>query len=215
MQSANGLKIPMALEDVCHPEKMALLVYDMQVGVAQQLPGGAEFIGRVKQVLEIARSHHLRVFFARHTTLPKALAGVSQLKGAMALQRVTSVDEVQSNFLPGSAAHAIVPELAPLPSEVAFDKLTMSAFLGSYLDFALRDARIESVAVVGAVLEFGIEPTMRHAADLGYIPVLINDACYSLSDQNRERSLSGLRSSSLITDIATFNQTLTQTHPLV
>jgi biuret amidohydrolase len=38
MQTAYGLDIPMALEDVCRPEKMALLVYDIQVGVAIKLP---------------------------------------------------------------------------------------------------------------------------------------------------------------------------------
>ncbi|MER3587429.1 MAG: cysteine hydrolase, partial [Mastigocladus sp. ERB_26_1] len=101
-----------------------------------------------------------------------------------------------------------VPQLSPLPSEVAFDKLTMSAFVGSYLDLALRDVRIQAVAIIGAVLEFGIEPTVRHAADLGYIPVFIQDACYSFSEQNRARSLDNLRSIALITDTNTFNKTL-------
>jgi biuret amidohydrolase len=208
MQTAFGLNIPMTLEDVCHPEKMALLVYDMQVGIAQQLPNGTEFIQQVKQVVEVARSHKMRIFFSRHTTLPKELAGVSQLKGAMALQRAATAAEVQHNFLPDSAAQAIVPDLALLPSEVAFDKLMMSAFVGSYLDLALRDARIEAIAVVGAVLEFGIEPTIRNAADLGYSPVLISDACYSFSEQNRSRSLQNLQSVSLITDIDTFKTTI-------
>lgn len=212
MQSAFGLSIPMTLEDVCHPQKMALLVYDMQVGIAQQLPNAVEFIQQVKQVVDVARSHQMRVFFSRHTTLPKEIAGVSQLKGAMALQRVTTVAEVQPNFLPDSAAHAVVPDLAPLPSEVAFDKLTMSAFVGSYLDLALRDARLEAIAIVGAVLEFGIEPTVRHAADLGYVPVLISDACYSFSEQNRTTSLAALQSTSLIADINIFRTTLEQVH---
>ena len=154
----------------------------------------------------------MRIFFSRHTTLPNQVAGVSQLKGAMALQRVANIAEVKPNFLPNSDAHAIAPELSPLPSEVAFDKLTMSAFVGSYLDLVLRDARIEAVAIVGAVLEFGIEPTVRHAADLGYVPVLIQDACYSFSEQNRERSLLNLRSIGLITDVETFNKTLNKLH---
>jgi nicotinamidase-related amidase len=208
VQTAFGLNIPTTLEDVCQPQKMALLVYDMQVGIAKQLPNAAEFIEQVKQVVDKARSHQMRIFFSRHTTLPKEIAGVSQLKGAMALQRVTAVSEVQPNFLPNSVAHEIVPELLPLPSEAAFDKLTMSAFVGSYLDLALRDARIEAIAIVGAVLEFGIEPTVRHAADLGYIPVLIADACYSFSEQSRARSLGNLQSASLIADINTFNTTL-------
>jgi nicotinamidase-related amidase len=210
MQTAFGLNIPMTLEDVCRPEKMALLVYDMQVGIVQQLPDSIEFIRQVKQVVEVARSHHMRIFFSRHTTLPKELAGVSQIKGAMALQRASTIAEVQPNFLPDSVAHAIIPDLSLLASEVAFDKLMMSAFVGSYLDLALRDARIDAIAVVGAVLEFGIEPTIRNAADLGYSSVLINDACYSFSEQNRVRSIQNLQSTSLITDISTFKTTLNQ-----
>lgn len=208
MQTAFGLNIPMTLEDVCHPQKMALLVYDMQVGIAQQLPNSEAFIQQVKKVVDVARTKQMRIFFSRHTTLPNQVAGVSQLKGAMALQRVKDVAEVKPNFLPNSTAHAIIPELSPLPSEVAFDKLTMSAFIGSYLNLALRDARIEAVAIVGAVLEFGIEPTVRHAADLGYIPVLIQDACYSFSEENRERSLSNLNSIGLTTKVEAFNLNL-------
>ncbi|MBF2049738.1 MAG: cysteine hydrolase [Leptolyngbya sp. IPPAS B-1204] len=215
MQTAFGLNIPMTLEEVCHPERMALLVYDMQIGVAQQLPGAIEFIQQVKQVVEVARSHKMRIFFSRHTTLPKEIAGVAQLKGAMALQRAATVAEVEPNFLPESAAHAIVPDLSPLPSEVAFDKLMLSAFVGSYLDLALRDARIEAIAVVGAVLEFGIEPTVRNAADLGYTTVLIQDTCYSFSEQNRARSLQNLQSASLITDSHTFKTTLDQVHEVL
>jgi biuret amidohydrolase len=210
MQTAFGLNIPMTLEDICNPQKIALLVYDMQVGIAAQLPNNSQFIQQVKKVVDTARSQQMRVFFSRHTTLPTAVAGVAQLKGAMALQRVTNASDVQPNFLPGSAAHAIVPDLAPLASEVAFDKLMMSAFVGSYLDLALRDARIEAVAIVGAVLEFGIEPTVRNAADLGYSPLLITDACYSFSEQNRSRSLSNLQSVCLMTDTNTFIQALNQ-----
>lgn len=208
MQTTFGLDIPMSLEDVCNPQKMALLVYDMQVGIAKQLPNGTEFIQKVKQVVETARSQKMRIFFSRHTTLPKELAGVSQLKGAMALQQVKTPDEVQPNFLPNTPAHEIVSELTPLSSEIAFDKLMMSAFAGSYLDFALRDARIEAVAIVGAVLEFGIEPTVRHAADLGYVSVLIQDACYSFSEENKARSLLNLQTSSLVTDVNTFKSSL-------
>ena len=208
MQNAFGLNIPMTLEDVCNPDKMALLVYDMQVGIIGQLSGGAAFIQQVKTVVDAARTHRLRIFFSRHTTLPNEVAGVSQLKGAMKLQQVANVADVKPNLLPNSSPHAIVPQLQPLTSEVAFDKLTMSAFVGSYLDLALRDARIEAIAISGAVLEIGVEPTVRHAVDLGYVPVLIQDACYSFSEQNRARSLENLRSMSLMTDIATFSKTL-------
>jgi nicotinamidase-related amidase len=35
------------------------------------------------------------------------------------------------------------------------------------LQFALRDREITTLAICGIALEIGIEPTIRHAADLG------------------------------------------------
>jgi nicotinamidase-related amidase len=85
-----------------------------------------------------------------------------------------------------------VPELAPLPSEAIFDKITMSAFVGTPLDIALRDCGIRAFAIVGVALEVGIEPTVRHATDLGYIPVVVADACGSRDKTAAQRALDGI-----------------------
>jgi biuret amidohydrolase len=52
MQRAFGLNIPQTLEDVCDPTRLALVVYDMQVGIVNQIGNGAEITAKVLQVLE-------------------------------------------------------------------------------------------------------------------------------------------------------------------
>jgi hypothetical protein len=37
MQRSYGLEIPETLEEVCRPQHLALLVYDMQVGILRQI----------------------------------------------------------------------------------------------------------------------------------------------------------------------------------
>jgi nicotinamidase-related amidase len=177
MQRAFGLNIPQTLEDVCDPTRLALVVYDMQVGIVNQIGNGADITAKVLQVLEAARAARIRVFFTRHMSLPKELAGVSQLRMAMAWQKVKSVDEVKCWFLRDSPGFHLIPEMNPLPSEAIFDKIAMSAFAGTPLDMALRDCGIDAFAVVGIAMEIGIEPTVRHGCDLGYIPVVVKDAC--------------------------------------
>src|SRR5438445_902794 len=103
--------------------------------------------------------------------------GVSQMRMAMAWQRVKSVDDVKPWFLRDSPGFQMIPEVNPLPSEAVFDKITMSAFEGTPLDIAPRDCGIDAFAIVGIAMEIGIEPTVRHGADLGYIPVVVKDAC--------------------------------------
>ena len=103
--------------------------------------------------------------------------GVSQFRMAMAWQRVKSPNEVNPWFLRDAPGFHLIPEMNPLPSEAIFDKITMSAFEGTPLDIALRDCGIDAFAIVGIAMEIGIEPTVRHGADLGYIPVVVKDAC--------------------------------------
>ena|SRR5882672_8464740 len=192
MQQVFGLRIPQTLEDVCDPARLALVVYDMQIGIVKQVENGREITGRVVQVLEAARKAGVRVVFTRHMSLPRELMGVAQFRMAMAWQRVKSADEVKPWFLRDAPGFALIPELQPLPSEAIFDKITMSAFEGTPLDIALRDCGVHAFAIVGIAMEIGIEPTVRQGADLGYIPVVVKDACGFGHRDAAERSIAGL-----------------------
>jgi nicotinamidase-related amidase len=206
MKEIFGISVAQTLDDVCDPSRLALLVYDMQVGIVGQLKGGGPVTARVAQVLEAARRAGVRTFFTRHMSLPRELMGAFQYRMAMAWQRVDDPAEVQPWFLRDSPGFAIVPELAPRASEAIFDKLAMSAFEGTPLEMALRDCGITAVAIVGIATEIGIEPTARHAADLGIIPVIIADACGAGHAEAAERSLESLKfaGDAIVTDTDAF-----------
>jgi nicotinamidase-related amidase len=192
MQRAFELNIPQTLDDVCDPARLALIVYDMQVGIVKQIENGPQLTGKVLQVLEAARKAGVRIFFTRHMSLPRELMGVAQFRMAMAWQRVKSADEVKPWFLRDAPGFALIPEMQPLPSEAIFDKITMSAFEGTPLDIALRDCGVNAFAIVGIAMEIGIEPTVRQGADLGYIPVVVKDACGFGHRDAAERSIANL-----------------------
>jgi len=69
----------------------------------------------------------------------------------------------------------------------------MSAFEGTPLSIALRDCGLTSFAICGIATEIGIEPTIRHGADLGFIPVLVEDACGAGEHEAGERAIAGMR----------------------
>jgi biuret amidohydrolase len=208
MRTPYSLQVPRTLEEACDPRRMALLVYDMQAGIVSQLPRGTEITRRVGEVLSAAREGGFCVFFSRHMSLPKALMGVFQLRQAMTWQRVERVEEVRSVFPRDAPQTQIVPELSPLPSEAVSDKIAMSAFEGTFLNIALRDLGIDCFAICGIATEIGIEPTVRHGADLGYIPVVIADACGAGDEEAAARSLEVLRfaGDAILTDAATISR---------
>lgn len=205
MQRAFSLDIPQTLSDVCDPTRLALIVYDMQVGILNQIENGPQITEKVIQILETARKAGVRTFFTRHMSLPKELMGTSQLRMGMAWQGVKSADEVKPWFLRDSPGFHLIPEMTPLPSEAVFDKITMSAFEGTPLNIALRDCGIVAFAIVGVAMEIGIEPTVRHGADLGYIPVVIKDACGFGHRDAAERSIANLEfaGDALLTNVET------------
>ncbi len=86
----------------------------------------------------------------------------------------------------------------------------MSMFEGTPLELVLRDCGLNAFAIVGAVTEIGIEPTVRHGCDLGFLPVLLTDACGSVDEGAGKRALESLAyaRTSMQTDVATFARIL-------
>jgi nicotinamidase-related amidase len=216
MQHAFGLQIPQTLEDICDPTRLALVVYDMQVGIVKQIENGRQVTNKVVQVLETSRKAGVRVFFTRHMSLPKELMGVSQFRMAMAWQRVKTPEEAKPWFLRDAPGFHLIPEVNPLPSEAIFDKISMSAFEGTPLDMALRDCGIDAFAIVGIAMEIGIEPTVRHGADLGYIPVVVKDACGFGHRDAADRSIASLEfaGDAVLTNADTFCAQLGHNHSM-
>jgi len=210
MVNSVNLQVPKSLAEIARPERCALVVYDMQAGILSQLPHGSEILGKVLEVLETARGHGFRIFFLRHMSLPTRLAGLFQLRQTMAWQHVDSPEAVNPWFLRGSAGFELVPQLGVRTDEAIFDKISMSAFEGTPLAMALRDCGLISFMICGVATEIGIDPTVRHGADLGFIPIVIEDACGPGDRTAAERSLENIRfmGDGIVTSIQELRQTL-------
>ena len=210
MDLRNGLEVPESLEEICRPDRLALLVYDMQVGILGQIADADRVVAKVKEALEAARAAGVRTYFTRHVTLPVELMGVAQLRMWRTWQRVERLEDVTSPFLPDAPQTQIVAELAPTEKEAVLDKLTLSAFAGTPLELALRGAEVNALAIVGVATEIGIEPTVRHAGDLGFIPVVLTDACAAGNAEAGDRAIEALRflGDAVLTDVAQFGAAL-------
>ena len=158
-------------------------------------------------MLTAARAGGYPVFFTRHMSLPARLMGAAQLRTAMAYghwQHVDDPEKVQSWFLRDTPGFQIVPDLSPRGDEAVFGKLAMPAFAGTPLEMALRDLGIRAFAIAGVALEIGIGPTVWHAVDLGFIPVVVTDACGGRDRPAMRRVLDDIRfaGDALLADIA-------------
>lgn len=205
MDCSFGVDIPETLAELCTPSRTALLIYDMQVGVVSQVREGQQIVERVGRLIQSARLARIRVVYSRHYFMPKVWSGVAQLRMAKTWQRVQRAADVQDRLLHGSPEFQVVDELAPRPGDAVIDKIAMSAFEGTPLPVLMRDLGLVSFLVAGIALEVGIEPTARHGADLGFIPVVVRDACGFGNAEAAQRSLLALKyaGDTFLTDLAT------------
>ena len=74
----------------------------------------------------------------------------------------------------------------------------------------MRDCAITAFAIVGVATEIGIEPTVRHGADLGYVPIVVTDACGAGHEEAGARTLASLRflGDAIFTDVASLREVL-------
>jgi nicotinamidase-related amidase len=56
MDRFNDLDIPESLDDALRPSTLALVVYDMQVGILRQISDGDRVLANVMRVLAAARA---------------------------------------------------------------------------------------------------------------------------------------------------------------
>ncbi len=163
---------PTALAELAiEPERTALLVVDMQRYSA--LP--ARVLATNLRLRDFFRAHGLPVVFLRVGSL---LPDAQDQHVKRRLSWLRPPDAPAPYRCPrGSEGYEVVPELAPLPTELVLDKNATSAFSASPLDLYLRNLGVENLVVTGTSTNHCVDNTARDAADRGYNVILVADAC--------------------------------------
>jgi ureidoacrylate peracid hydrolase len=97
----------------------------------------------------------------------------------------------RGDFAPGSHGQANVAELAPL-IDVSVSKVAYSAFFNTQLDWVLRHAGINTVAVCGIVTNGGVASTVRDAHMREYHTIVLSDGCAAFKPEVHATSLADM-----------------------
>jgi nicotinamidase-related amidase len=173
-----------------HPEKVALIVIDMQRDFIE--PGGfgaslgndvsllQAILPTVARLLDGFRKANLPIIHTRECHKPDLsdCPPAKRLRGAPAL-RIGDPGPMGRVLIAGELGADIVPSLAPLPGEIVIDKPGKGAFYGTDLGDILRMQGIEQLVFAGVTTEVCVQTTMREANDRGYECLLATDATES------------------------------------
>ena len=89
----------------------------------------------------------------------------------------------------GSWEAKVVDAVAPAEDELVIPKTSSSLFNSTNIDYLLRNIGIEELVVTGFLTDQCIDHTVKDAADRGYYPTLIRDACMANTRERHEAAL--------------------------
>jgi ureidoacrylate peracid hydrolase len=177
------------------PATTAIIVVDMQNAYASE--GGyvdeagfdvgpaAATIGRVAEVLEVARGAGMPVIFLQNGwDAGYVEAGTPMSPNwhkSNALKTMRARPELAGRFLArGGWDYELVDALAPQGGDIRVHKPRYSAFFNSQLDSVLRARGVRTLVFTGIATNVCVESTLRDAFHLEYFCVLLDDATHHL-----------------------------------
>lgn len=207
--SRERLPLPMQMKDFLDPRRAALVMWDMQNGLAGRAPRVASIRDNALKLLAAAEGHAMPVIWSRHILPPLHLTTGPFLLFLMKKQTVDHPDKLVPTMQAGMADTNFIDGLEPLPHHIVLEKSQPSLFIDTPLDLRLKTLGVDTLIVCGVATDIGIEFTCRHAAALGYFTAVVEDASGAYSDEAHERSLAFLRNwTTPVVDTATVCRTL-------
>src|SRR5262249_13064334 len=88
---------------------------------------------------------------------------------------------VGSHVPPESQDAAIVDGIGYRANDILLSKVSNGSFYGTPLEYVLKNLGVESLILCGVTTDGCVESTMREAADRGYQPIMVDDACAAWS----------------------------------
>ena len=101
-------------------------------------------------------------------------------------------------LIAGEPGNQIIPELAPLPGEIAINKPGKGAFYATGLHEQLQQAGITHLLFMGVTTEVCVQTSMREANDRGYDCLLLEDCTESYFPQFKAAAVEMIRAQGAI-----------------
>lgn len=140
----------------------------------------------------------------RKTVLPtlKTLVSTFRQAGAEVMYTVMenltedgrdrSLDYKLSDFFiaKGSWDAKVLDDLAPERDEIVLPKTSSGVFNSTNIEYLLRNIGIDTLIVTGFLTDQCVDHTIRDAADRGFYPVCVPEACATHTAERHENALS-------------------------
>jgi nicotinamidase-related amidase len=107
----------------------------------------------------------------------------------MAEIEVSTTSSLTSSFGKSSWEAKVLGIVAPADDDIVLAKTSSSVFNSTNIEYLLRNMGVETLVVTGFLTDQCVDHTVRDAADRGFYPICIADACASHSQTRHDNAL--------------------------
>jgi len=176
------MEINQELKEIVDPARTALLIWDVQNMLVQNIFNTEEFLANTKKVISYAREKGVQIIYSKITPLPEKFE--SPVRKYFRKIRPWKLDQA-----PG----ALDLTFEPFKDDIVIPKSTASMFIGTNFEQLLRNSGITTIVFMGIATEMGVESSARDALNRGFFPVIITNAVSSRNQEAHNRSLENLK----------------------
>lgn len=109
--------------------------------------------------------------------------------------RDRSLDYKLSNFFipKGSWEAKPLDAVAPGPDDILLPKTSSGVFNSTNIEYLLRNIGIDTLLITGFLTDQCVDHTVRDAADRGFYPVCVEDACATETEARHQAALNAFK----------------------
>ena len=189
----NFRDLPRSFSELVDPSRSALVMWDMQKGLAGKAANLLALKTAASSLLEAAENAGVPVVWSQHVFPRMDQMTGPWLAWMMQRQGTDSPENLQPMYQPGSEEVEFLDGFKPLAHHLILKKQQPSLFIDTPFDHHLRIQGIRSIVLAGFATDIGIEFTARHALALGYHAVVVEDATGAYAQDKHDRSIAFLR----------------------
>ncbi len=169
------------------PEKTALVVIDMQKGIASMGRQLAPYDGNTV-TLNVAKL----VQKCRQSGATVVLVHVNSSQGKDMLKPLVDEEPQWSTAARPPNWADFIDEASPKEGDVVITKRQWGAFHGTELDLQLRRRGITTIILCGISTNIGVETTAREAYQHGYNQVFASDAMTAMTKEEHDMTIKAI-----------------------
>ena len=183
MKTLGKLEIYDSLGEIVDPGHTALVLWDCQNLLVDNIFNREEFLESLKALLAAARLKKIPIVYTLITPLPPGWQSAWGIYQSMKRFNVDDPTKIPVFMKPGSPEAEVTAELSPAEGDVVINKSSPSIFFGTNFEQLMRAREIKTILFTGIATEMGIEHSAREAAVRGFYTIVVSD-CVSSPDPN-------------------------------